>query len=129
MQNFTTFKKIAKKGNLIALKEIIPADLETPVSTFLKVANDEKNAFLLESAEYAESIGRYSVIGIHPQKVCSQSGPAVGILDANGKKENLKRSKLIDVLQAEMKNQKLANPEEVEGFCGGLVGPSKSSKW
>ncbi|MEE2821403.1 MAG: chorismate-binding protein [Acidobacteriota bacterium] len=44
------------------------ADLLTPVSAFLRVARGAKSAFLLESVEGAEKIGRYSFIGVDPKK-------------------------------------------------------------
>lgn len=122
MLDLSSFKKLAQKGNLIALKEVVPADLETPVSTFLKVASKEKNAFLLESAEYAESIGRYSVIGVHPEKVFFQEDSDVSVTNEKGQKQHISNTKLIDLLQQEIKHHKLANPQDVEGFCGGLVG-------
>ena len=55
--DFKSFSDSAKLGNFIAVTETLPADLETPVSSFLKIAGREKNAFLLESAEQEERIG------------------------------------------------------------------------
>ena len=46
----------------------ILGDLLTPVSAFLRIAAGEERAFLLESVEGAERIGRYSFIGFAPQK-------------------------------------------------------------
>ena len=45
-----TFKTLARKGNIVALSETFPADLETPVSSFLKISQKARHAFLLESA-------------------------------------------------------------------------------
>ena len=45
------------------------ADLETPVSAFLKVASGKPMTFLLESVEGGETRGRYSVIGLEPDLV------------------------------------------------------------
>ena len=64
LPDFTTFKKLARKGNLVALVQSVPADLETPVSSFLKTTKGLSEAFLLESAEQEEKIGRYSFIGM-----------------------------------------------------------------
>jgi anthranilate synthase component 1 len=44
------------------------ADWLTPVSAFLKIAGDEERAFLLESVEGGERIGRYSFLGVNPEK-------------------------------------------------------------
>ena len=54
------FEQLAAKGfNLIPVFEEIAADLETPVSAFLKVARDDY-AFLLESVRGGEKWGRYT---------------------------------------------------------------------
>lgn len=45
------------------------SDLETPVSAFLKLAAGDANAFLLESVEGGEQLGRYSIIGMQPDLV------------------------------------------------------------
>ena len=45
------------------------ADLETPVSAFLKLGEGRDNAFLLESVQGGEARGRYSIIGIKPDLI------------------------------------------------------------
>ena len=55
-------KKLADRGNLAPIYRVVPADLETPVSAFLKVARG-KHSFLLESVEGGERLARYSFIG------------------------------------------------------------------
>jgi anthranilate synthase component 1 len=47
---FEEFKKLTRRGNLIALRSDFPSDLETPVSAFLKLGAKEPCDFLLESA-------------------------------------------------------------------------------
>lgn len=47
----------------------IPADLETPVSAFMKLSRDEKYSLLLESVEGGAVLGRYSAIGLHPDLI------------------------------------------------------------
>ena len=44
-------------------------DLETPVSAMLKLAHDRAYSFLLESVEGGEKLGRYSLIGLHPDLI------------------------------------------------------------
>lgn len=48
------------------LFEWIPADLDTPVSAFLKLCENENYAFLLESVEGGEKLGRYTILGFDP---------------------------------------------------------------
>ena len=54
---------------MIPIYREILADLETPVSAFLKVAAKDPSSFLLESVEHGEKIGRYSFIGNRPSVV------------------------------------------------------------
>ncbi|MEX0786784.1 MAG: anthranilate synthase component I [Dehalococcoidia bacterium] len=61
-------KKLSKLGNLAPIFREVPADLETPVSAFLKVARG-KHSFLLESVEGGERLARYSFIGTEPYRV------------------------------------------------------------
>jgi anthranilate synthase component 1 len=62
------FKRLAKSHTLITLSRLVAADLETPVSAFLRVAAAEPESFLLESVEGGEHIGRYTFIGIRPYR-------------------------------------------------------------
>ena len=58
------FKTLAKAHSLVPVYRTITADLETPVSAFLRLAAEEPEAFLLESVEGGERVGRYTFIGI-----------------------------------------------------------------
>ena len=67
--DFKTFKKYAKKGNVIPVYREILADLETPVSAFLKINKNSSYAYLLESVEGQENVGRYSFLAVRPSMV------------------------------------------------------------
>lgn len=60
----------ANERPLCILKKIVPSDLETPVSAFLKLRKffPKKPAFLLESVEKGEQVGRYSILGFEGDK-------------------------------------------------------------
>ena len=59
-------RELSRSGNLIAVHRELPADLETPVSVYLKLrVGQEGPSFLLESVEKGEQLGRYSFIGVH----------------------------------------------------------------
>ena len=74
-------KELAQKGNLIPIYRTIRADLETPVSAYLKVARPPYS-FLLESVEGGERISRFSFIGTEPYRVCSTGpGTVLGSVD------------------------------------------------
>ena len=79
------FHSIAGEGALVPVYRELPADLETPVSVYLKLRG-QGASFLLESVEKAEQIGRYSFLGIDPQRQIRSRGREVTILD-NGNSE------------------------------------------
>src|ERR1700728_4349370 len=62
------FLALAHEHSLVPVYRTVTADLETPVSAFLRIAADEPEAFLLESVEGGEHVGRYTFIGIEPYK-------------------------------------------------------------
>lgn len=59
------FKRLAEDFSVVPVWREVVADLETPVSAFMKLAGDE-TAFLLESVEHGERWGRYSFLGVDP---------------------------------------------------------------
>ncbi|HLB22863.1 MAG TPA: anthranilate synthase component I [Dehalococcoidia bacterium] len=61
-------KALAGQGNIVPVFREVYADLETPVSAYLKVARG-KHSFLLESVEGGERLARYSFIGTEPYRV------------------------------------------------------------
>ena len=66
-------KRMSSQGNLAPIYREISADLETPVSAYLKVAR-APYSFLLESVEGGEHLARYSFIGTEPEDVI-ETGP------------------------------------------------------
>ncbi|HVG26561.1 MAG TPA: chorismate-binding protein, partial [Acidobacteriaceae bacterium] len=69
--SLSDFVRLAATHTLLPVTRSVPADLETPVSAFLRVAAHEPDAFLLESVEGGESVGRYTFIGIRPYRTLS----------------------------------------------------------
>jgi len=66
---FTEFQRLAKQGNLIPVYDVFSADLLTPVSAYLRVAQGARHSFLLESVEGGEKIARYTFAGANPEEV------------------------------------------------------------
>ena len=58
--DFKPFSRLAGEATLIPVVKSVSADLLTPVSAFLAIAAKEPHAFLLESVERGEQIGRYT---------------------------------------------------------------------
>jgi anthranilate synthase component 1 len=73
---FDEFCVLARQGNLVPIYREILADLETPVSAFLKI-DQGGDAFLLESVEQAQRWGRYSFLGVEPRLVFTSKGRLV----------------------------------------------------
>ena len=64
--DYTEFSRLAREFTLIPVVKSVTADLLTPVSAFLAIAANESDAFLLESVERGEQIGRYTFLGARP---------------------------------------------------------------
>jgi anthranilate synthase component 1 len=67
--DFRGFQRLAKQGNLIPVYDVFSADLLTPVSAYLRIAQGARYSFLLESVEGGEKIARYTFAGAHPEEV------------------------------------------------------------
>jgi anthranilate synthase component I len=74
--DFREFQRLAKQGNLIPVYEVLSADLLTPVSAYLRIAQGARYSFLLESVEGGEKIARYTFAGAHPEEVFRYAGGA-----------------------------------------------------
>lgn len=117
------FLKLLKKGNLIPVYKQINADLDTPVSAFLKM-KDNTEGFLLESVEGKEKVARYSFLGSKPSLVFKSKGRHIQIIDRN-KKESRKFITNLNPLgeiKKIMQRFKLVHIKGLPRFCGGLVG-------
>src|SRR5882672_9759443 len=66
---FREFQRLAKQGNLIPVYDVFSADLLTPVSAYLRIAQGARYSFLLESVEGGEKIARYTFAGANPEEV------------------------------------------------------------
>ncbi len=103
-------RALARDHNLVPLRHSFIDDCETPVSAFLKLRGrtPEHPAFLLESAEQGQRVGRYSFIGMRPRSVLSWSLGEAGDPYA--------------IAAAEAARWKQAPLPDLPPFSGGLVG-------
>src|SRR5438046_6685097 len=76
---FDEFVELAKRGTFVPVCKELMADLLTPVSAFLKIAEHSDYAFLLESVEGGEHVGRYSFLGKDPFLVLRARGDRTAI--------------------------------------------------
>src|SRR5205823_2455588 len=64
--DYKQFSRLARDSTLVPVVKSVMADLLTPVSAFLAISRGEQHAFLLESVERGEQIGRYTFLGARP---------------------------------------------------------------
>jgi len=117
------FLKLSEKGNVIPVYKEINADLDTPVSVFLKIKKSEYG-FLLESVEGQEKIARYSFLGSNPSLVFRSKSRNIQVLYPQHK--SIKRFETattpLDEIKNIMKNFRAVRVPGLPRFYGGLVG-------
>ncbi len=87
MPSAAEFAGLSASHTLVPVFRTITADLETPVSAFLRIAAEEPEAFLLESVEGGERVGRYTFIGIEPYKRIVARGRALTVVEGRRRRE------------------------------------------
>ncbi|MBF0182570.1 MAG: anthranilate synthase component I [Magnetococcales bacterium] len=115
------FLSLAGQGNLIPVYGEILADLDTPVSAFLKVAQGHEHAFLLESVQGGEKWGRYSMIGLDPFALFTAHGRRVEIREA-GTVRVMEDCNPMTALQEVMSHYRPVRVDHLPRFHGGAVG-------
>jgi anthranilate synthase component 1 len=113
----------SERGNLVPVYREVLADLETPVSAFLKVGG-RPHSFLLESVAGGEHISRYSFIGGEPFMVFKSKGRDVEI-SRDGRTEHRRLADGEDplhVLKELMDEFRYVPDPDLPPFCGGAVG-------
>ena len=114
------FSKLAKTHTLVPVFRTVTADLETPVSAFLRIANDSPEAFLLESVEGGEHVGRYTFIGIEPYKKMSARGRTITL--EQGSKARTFEGDIFDELKLALSGHSPARLPGLPPFTAGAVG-------
>lgn len=115
-----TFLQLAGNHNVIPVFKTIPADLETPVSLYLKIASHYSGSFLLESGDLGEK-ARYSFVGCDPALFLYNVGNATYVQEKPGKRWCTKGDPL-DVLRRIIESFKPYQPDILTTFWGGAVG-------
>jgi anthranilate synthase component I len=114
------FARLATNHTLVPVYATLTADLETPVSAFLRVAAEEPEAFLLESVEGGEKIGRYTFIGIRPYRKIVARGRSIEVVE--GKTEKKFSGDVFDVLKEALEGHTPARLPGLPPFTAGAVG-------
>ena len=116
------FEALAKQGhNRIPVMHEVLADLDTPLSVYLKLA-DGPYSYLFESVHGGEKWGRYSIIGLPCQTLLKVYGHRV-IIEEKGKiVEDLEVQDPLDFIEQFQARYQVAEVENLPRFTGGLVG-------
>jgi anthranilate synthase component 1 len=116
------FQSLASQGyNRIPLIQEALADLETPLSLYLKLAGGARHSFLLESVVGGERFGRYSFIGLPARSLLRASGFLTEVVE-QGRVVETHAGNPLDFIAAYQQRFKVALRPGLPRFCGGLAG-------
>src|SRR5450759_671946 len=114
------FLRMASTASLVPVVKSVSADLLTPVSAFLAIAEKEPHAFLLESVERGEQIGRYTFLGARPyMRVTARQG-AVEI--ERGRRREVVQDNIFQVVKRLLQEHWPASVAGLPPFTAGAVG-------
>src|SRR5271155_2156013 len=116
----TEFLQLAATHSLVPVYRTLTADLETPVSAFLRLASEEPQSFLLESVEGGEKVGRYTFIGVRPYRTILSRGSSI-IINERGKTRSV-QGDVFALLKELLGGQTPAHIAGLPPFTCGAVG-------
>ncbi len=118
--SLSEFQRLARSHDLVPIYRPWTADLETPVSAFLRVAYGEPEAFLLESVEGGENVGRYTFMGIRPYKKIIAHGHQIAT--HTGDKIETSEGDVFELLRDSLAGHSPARLPGLPPFTAGAVG-------
>src|SRR5262250_1742346 len=119
--SFPEFVQLARRHNLIPVKQEIPVDRVTPVSVYEHLQKDEPYSFLLESVEGGERFGRYSFVGQRPRAVFTCRGNQITYREGTRQKSWKTTNPLLDLKEL-FSQISAAELPGLPRFWGGAVG-------
>jgi anthranilate synthase component 1 len=117
---FKEFTRLARSATLVPVVKSVSADLLTPVSAFLSIAENETHAFLLESVERGEQIGRYTFLGVRPYMRLRAHGSSIEI--ERGRKREKHEGNVFEFVKLLLGEHKPAEMPGLPPFTAGAVG-------
>ena len=118
--DFKEFSRLSREATLVPVVKSISADLLTPVSAFLAIADKQSHAFLLESIERGEQIGRYTFLGAAPyMRVRAYQGK---VEIERGRKRELAEGNVFQVVKGLLQEHSMATVPGLPPFSAGAVG-------
>lgn len=118
--DYKEFSCLAREFTLVPVVKSVTADLLTPVSAFLAIAAAEPDAFLLESIERGEQIGRYTFLGARPYLQVKARGEDV--LLQRGKSREQRKGAVLPILKELLRRHRPATFAGLPRFTAGAVG-------
>lgn len=115
------FRRLAGEGACLPVWREWPADLETPISVYLRLRG-EGPSFLLESVEKGEQLGRYSFLGVRPRGVLTAENDQVYWQGEGELPRLLPGTELLAAARAILSAYRVPQLHGLPRFCGGLVG-------
>ncbi len=116
--------ELFEQGDLLPVYRTILADLETPVSVYLKLRQLGLPAFLLESVEGGAQIGRYSFLGVNPRgKIVIQDGEIHRSYNGESSVATIEPGQNpLDCIRQELERYRPVRLEGLPRFIGGALG-------
>lgn len=111
----------ARNYNRIPVTREVLADLDTPLSTFMKLAN-QPYSYLLESVEGGEKWGRYSIIGLPCKTILKVTGQEITVTTDGALVESLTMEDPLNFVEQFQQRYRVPELEGMPRFNGGLVG-------
>src|ERR1700687_5417087 len=120
--DYKEFLRLSRSATLVPVAKSISADLLTPVSAFLAVADGEPDAFLLESVEGGEKIGRYTFLGVRPFLRLESRGGEIKHERDRSKEGERRTGNVFAVIKELLQQHRSAAMEGLPPFNAGAVG-------
>jgi len=117
---FKEFSRLASSATLVPVVKSVSADLLTPVSAFLAIAEKEPYAFLLESAERGEQVGRYTFLGVRPYMRVRARGSVIEI--ERGRHRERHEGSAFEFMKLLLREHQPAAVPGLPPFSAGAVG-------
>src|SRR5712692_10315633 len=118
--DYSEFSSIAREATLVLVVKSVSADLLTPVSAFLAIAANQPDAFLLESVERGEQIGRYTFLGARPFMQVKAGGGDV--IMRRGKRREQRKGNVFQIVKEQLREHQPAVMPGLPPFTAGAVG-------
>ena len=118
--DFKEFARLARESTLVPVMKSVSADLLTPVSAFLAIAEKQSHAFLLESIERGEQIGRFTFLGAQPYMRVKAVDGSVEI--ERGSQREVLHENIFRVVKRLLREHRPATYAGLPPFTAGAVG-------